>query len=508
MQDDALTFDACTAFNGGMRSALRPNLLQATEFASGKNCDIDRYGDLVTRRGSSKLGSALPAVVRGLGYLDTPSVEMLVAASNGAMYKYTGTIWTLVSGYSPNPSNRVEMTQLIDKLYLTDSVGNVFSFDGTTFTDLGSGATAAPKCKILVSHTGRLFAAGTSVPDELRASDILNAGHWDGSNFSLRVGKGDGDPIKALCPWEGTQIVVGKEHSIYVVDADPTQSTAANWNVSAVDYNVGCVAHRTMKAFGKDVWFLSRAGVHTIQKLYQQSQFQVMDPVSAPIRDVIERINWDYVDMSCAMVWNNRYILAVPLDTSTYPDTVLVYNSLTQSWAPPWTGWQATVFCMSIFSGSFRMNFGQNDGRVLQWRDYTPEALEATSDFQDDSVDIPTEVITRAMNFGDVVSEKISRYVELEFFKSSCVATVQVILDSDSSKQVFNDTINTSQPGLVFPIQFPLTWPLSRPLRRAENIYARGRFSEIQVKVSSSSKKMRLRTVKCAAYTQTVKMKK
>jgi hypothetical protein len=56
------------------------------------------------------------------------------------------------------------------------------------------------------------------------------------------------------------------------------------------------------------------------------------DPISAPIDDVIQRINRNYASNAVATYWNNRYYLAVPLDDSTVNNTVLVYNFILKQW--------------------------------------------------------------------------------------------------------------------------------------------------------------------------------
>ncbi|MDR1191284.1 MAG: hypothetical protein LBK60_06430 [Verrucomicrobiales bacterium] len=389
--DDVLVFDACVNFGGGQRSRVRPGLLEVNQFATGRNFDLDRQGDLITRRGAVRLGDALPGAVRGLFFYFTPDVQQLLAVSGGKVWRLASddaealadaehyAVFEEVAGYTPSEPARVELAQLVDKLYLTDGAGHLFQYDGADFIDLGQYSTAGadaskpPRCKWLVAHMGRLLAAGTRVADELVASDFLDGGHWDYAHQSIRVGNGDGDPITALCPWENWTLIVGKAQSVWLVNADATQGDASMWTVQAVSQNVGCVAHRTMKAFGKDVWFLSRSGVHTVQKLALNSQYQVTDPVSEPIQDLIDRVNWDAADTACAAVWNNRYILAVPLDGADAPNTVLVYNAITQSWTTPWTGWTPTGFTVSGFGGRLRLNFGQPDGRVLRWLDYVPE---------------------------------------------------------------------------------------------------------------------------------------
>ena len=57
------------------------------------------------------------------------------------------------------------------------------------------------------------------------------------------------------------------------------------------------------------------------------------DPLSAPIQDIIENINFDAAQKAVGIYYNNRYYLAVPYgDSQTTNNRVLVYNTLNKQW--------------------------------------------------------------------------------------------------------------------------------------------------------------------------------
>jgi hypothetical protein len=58
----------------------------------------------------------------------------------------------------------------------------------------------------------------------------------------------------------------------------------------------------------------------------------IAEPLSAPISDVIARINFNAVENAVATYWENRYYLAVPLDDSEANNAVLVYNFINKAW--------------------------------------------------------------------------------------------------------------------------------------------------------------------------------
>ena len=140
---------------------------------------------------------------------------------------------------------------------------------GTTAEGIAKVSQTPSKPKLLVSHTNRLFAtsADTAVPsDTIYCSDILDGESFDLAGNSIRVGGGDGDPIVALTSWFDFNLLVFKERSIWVVNANPAQSVA-EWQIRLINNRVGCVAARTVQQVGSDVLFMSRDGVQSVKTI-------------------------------------------------------------------------------------------------------------------------------------------------------------------------------------------------------------------------------------------------
>ena len=193
------------------------------------------------------------------------------------------------------------------------------------------------------------------------------------------VGGGEGDPITGIVSWYNFNLVVFKERSIHVVVTDPSQNHANGWSVNRIDNTVGCVAGRTIAQAGSDVFFLARDGIRTVRTILSGAQSSVSEPISTPIDDIIQRINWGYAQNSCAKFWNNRYIISVPLDNATTPDYTIVFNTVTRSWSGYWTGWTNNVYAESAFSNYPKLIMGDNSGNVLTWLDYVNESSLASS---------------------------------------------------------------------------------------------------------------------------------
>lgn len=525
--DVQMIYDGCTSFNR-VSSFFRVSIIEPDALANAINMDVDQ-GSVTTRRGIEQLGipasvidtedgdplvmedgdpmvteTILPSSrVQGLAFLDTATptlLQRLLAIINANPYQWDGSTWTALTGYTaPNASQRVKCVPLIDRIFLATSGSNLFSWDGTTFVDLGSGTNQPKQYSILCAHKFRLFGAGLpDKPDTLECSDILDGTTWKQLTNSSRVGGGDSDPITALCSWTDNFLVVGKRNSVWLVNADPTQQPS-DWQMKAVVEDIGCVAQESMCRVANDVFWLSVEGVRSLQYTLQGlTQGVEEEPISRPIQDIIDRINWAYIDTATATYWKNRYFLSIPLDTSTDCNAVLVYNTITKGWAGTWTGLSATNFAVTFFNKNARLVMGRTDGIVAQWMDYISPNAESLSNYKDLNEDYPSLCDTRGMNCQDVASPKQGFAGEIEFWKSLAAATVSVSLDGAPWVEFWN---GASQGGSGSKIGDALPWTLNIKTfwRIAADLIRFGSWRELQFRVQADAGKIQLRSVYVAA---------
>jgi len=532
--DDQLAYDASMSFVGGQVSNVRSNLLAPEQYAEGVNIDVTRFGSVQTRRGTDlQLGpvtdpdeptwenistdwdaySTNPwewgsTTVQGVGYYDKPGTEEMVCIGWGTFLKNSGSAWSEVTGYAPNATANVEFAQLVDKVYMTDEAnGNVHSYNGTAITDEGNTSTDPPRCKFLVTHTNRLFAAGLTVADSLACSDVLDGGTWDATGDVIRIGGDSGDPITGLAPWYDWNILVFKERSIYTVNADPTETTAASWTIHNIDRNIGCVSHRSIAQVGSDVFFLAPDGIRTVKTILQGAQTAVSEPISVGIQDVIDTINWTQaVQQASAVFWNNHYILSVPTSSSTTNNTLIVYNTITKSFMGTWTGWAATDFAISAFGGDTRLNIADTT-KVTTWLDYVAESSESDSTYQDDGTDYSSSVSTRAYTFGNPLNELQPNHVEFEWKPGRADSVeVRTMLDSGLEAIIHPSTVDTKTTGVTLPVDLPFTLGRVTPIQKSYNLMPQGPCREIQFKVVAADNKMDLRAVRTSSYVSTMEL--
>lgn len=512
--DDQPIPDGMTSFVGGQVSDSRPTIIGQNAAELMQNMDLSPNGDLTTRRGVSRLGAGLVddgtvngTYVQGMSGFYSAAVgpASLIAVNKRVAFQYIGSTWTKLTGYSAGslPGHTGMLVCIVqgdDSLYFSDVFANIFAWDGTTFTDLGSGGVTEPPfgATSLIWHTNRLVAAGMSLqPDTVAFSDILDATTWDTATQQVNVGKGDGEPIYGIVSWTDFNILVIKRNSIWVINADPSQ-LVENFTIKPITQRTGSLAWRTFKQVGNDVIGLTDTGVRSVQRTVASETKQDLGPaLSFPIADIIRRINKAHYGQCHAVVRNDRWICFVPLDAATECNYAIVWNAITESWSGLWTGWDATCTAQRIASdGSTRMVFGDSHGRAKEWLDYVLDADEVIASFRDDGVEIASRLKTRAGNFNDPQAPKSGLNYEVDYtfsrFAVGGIAAPTVKTRNERGTQIGSTENLTQLTGDEIPDAFDLQ--------------AAGQFRALQFDVETTGGKLSVKRVVGNAFSDTIQL--
>lgn len=205
-----------------------------------------------------------------------------------------------------------------------------------------------PNCSSLMYYGNRLVAIGKfhleTNPlrnhDTVSVSNFLDYNDWDVAD-AFTVNNGSNDQLVGVAPWTLNEFLVFMRNSIYYVSVGNDRYVtgaplSAESYIKTLATDIGCSARKSVVQAGGGVFFLSDNGVYFLQPQPASAEsmklLTMADPISAPIDDVIQRINRNYASNAVATYWNNRYYLAVPLDGSTVNNTVLVYNFILKNW--------------------------------------------------------------------------------------------------------------------------------------------------------------------------------
>jgi len=205
-----------------------------------------------------------------------------------------------------------------------------------------------PNCSGLMFYANRLIALGKhhNEPTALRNYDTVSVSNfldyemWDALD-AFTINNGGNDQIVSISPWTLNEFLVFMRNSIFYIGVGTSRyisgdALSADSYVRTLATDIGCSARKSVVQAGGGVFFLSDSGVYFLQPQPASAEsmklLTMADPISAPIDNVIQRINKNYAYRAVATYWNNRYYLAVPLDDSTVNNTVLVYNFILRQW--------------------------------------------------------------------------------------------------------------------------------------------------------------------------------
>ena len=602
--DDVLAVAGTASFEGGQVSGVVPNLIGNNAVSEALNMTITPSGNYQSRLGVETISTRVSTVasdVQGMFYFDTPTVEQLLVATNGTLYRTaSSTTLSTTAGTHNSVDAQVEFAQLVDKAFFVDGTSHLFFTDGTsverqgtgisstislssrgtgyataptvtftggngsgaaatasvtggsvssvTVTSAGTGYTSAPTVtfstgtggslatgtaalaglapqglKLLASFTNRLFAVGTGTDrNTLYASDILDPGTWKTIN-SIEVGGDDGEDITAIQPYYDFRLLVFKPTRIYSVNVTPQYSeggttyvqTGADWSVQILSEAVGCVAGRTVAQVNKDIFFLANDGIRSVSRSVADDFSAVGLPVSEGVRDVIARINRNHISKANAVFHDNRYLLALPLDSATSCSHILVYNAIFNAFEGLWSLAASRMVETNFSSGytttGIKLALGSPAGALGHYLGYKfAENADNDTDYRDHGTAYTSRIFSKAYDFDDKLSLKAGSHYEVEFYYSgSTNATIAMRRDTDGNDVTLGTGVDTtSAGGLTLPLTLPATLSSQTVKRRADSLRSYGKWRNLRLKVEATSKKLSVRSMLVAANPDTIEVQK
>lgn len=487
--DDEPIFERVEEFSGGVDEYQSPTLLAQNVSQRIQNMVVDDSGKPRTRPGTDGLGGSILSAnqVACLTYFDTPVYERVFAAIAASLRSWDGAAWTNLGGYPYGANTIVEMAQGNNLLYTSDGTNQWQTWSGAAWSGaMGAGATDPPVgANIMCWHTFRMFAVTGAARDTIYTSDIGSAGtgNWPVAN-SFRVGQGEGDDIVGLCSHKSFNLIVGKEASIYLVNANPAVAVA-NWQILRLSASVGVVGKRTLIAHGDQVFFLSKDGIRVITPTEGiEVPYEVSTPISQQLQPWIDRVNWSVASTSVFHRYANYVFCALPLDSDTTPKHVFVFNVRLGKWVGVWTGWNPVSMVTSRFAGVSRFLIGSADGWVNQWKDYADRTLSTT--YTDNGTDITWQARSRAFQFGEPVNWKDPTWMEIRVTDAaSPSATIRLYLDGSVAKTW---TVNLLQIQNQLPLTLPFDLALTLPATVAKSLDGLREFNEAFIEIEGTQR--------------------
>lgn len=175
-----------------------------------------------------------------------------------------------------------------------------------------------------------------SVRDEIAASDILDESTYDQIYNQFRITGGTADYVVGMHGFYDDSMIVFNRNSLHIIT--DTQGSLDDTVVRELTNEVGCLARKSIIMKANTVMFLSDSGVYALTFVDQYNLRGAEEPLSKNIQPYIDRINRDKADKAVGIYHDNRYFLAVPLDSTAGANdaqgnnAVLVFNFLNKAW--------------------------------------------------------------------------------------------------------------------------------------------------------------------------------
>jgi len=319
------------------------------------------------------------------------------------------------------------------------------------------------------------------IADEIIASDILDSNTYDRVLNQFRISGGTADYVVAMHGFYDDALVVMNRNSIHAVVG--TQGSLADTVVKELTSEVGCLARKSVVMQANNLLFLSDNGVYALTFLNDYNLRGTEEPLSKNIQPYIDRINARLAGNATAVYYDNRYYLAVPLDSVVGADdaqgnnAILVFNFLNKGWESLDTygssGFLITDFVTAGAGVRNDLYAVSSSGGI-----HKMEATESPSDsisaeFGSSSTTSPSinaSLTTRGYDFG---TQERKRFTDFQTQMQSFPA---------GSPSTFDVSFSTEDPDNAFPIGSTnaLIGDLSNSNNEEETANVRGRLGGLR----------------------------
>jgi hypothetical protein len=254
----------------------------------------------------------------------------------GNSYQVVNATTTLIEWYAPIGNYNTSSSDIFE-------FGGRFSVGGGFMHQPGAPWATYFQRRLFVpfyySQSGTFSApvyTSRKISDEIAVSDLLDTTTFDQIENQFRITGGTADYVVAMHGFYDDSLVVLNRNSIHLVAQ--TQGSLSDTVVKELTGEVGCLARKSVVMQANNMLFLADEGIYGLTFLNDYNLRGTEEPLSKNIQPYIDRINKNLAGDSVAVYFNNRYYIAVPLDSvaggndARGNNAVLIYNFLNKGW--------------------------------------------------------------------------------------------------------------------------------------------------------------------------------
>lgn len=445
----------------GLNTEGHPALISDTQCARLINADLSQLGRLKKRAGFSSVANDLGAdpFVSLARFNPQAGIDVMLGYNQKEIrYWDFGSDWSVALKTGFTPSEYAKFIIGNDKALFINGKDNAQLIDASfNVTDLGDDVNSPPVGDVGCFFRDRYFIAKDSI---LYYSDVITADFDRTSNF-FRVNPGDNDSITNLIPFRNDELIIFKEHSIWLLKT--YGANISSWYLQPVNVKVddrsttaGCVAKDAAVRAGDDIYFFAEDGVRSLRRNEQDKLFGLEVPESDLITsEWIDLINWQHKDKIRSVCYRNRIIFAVCSEFSTTPDIWLVLHLQRD---PSLNGWSVyktidtKTFAKAYYMGQEKLYFSSNTSGQI---------FEMFKGISDNGAGFEFEYISRLEDLGNLNFQANTKRAASLFIrgtsKINSTVTVMIRFDENIAWETLG-VINLSEnvPTLSLTLPFNL----------------------------------------------------
>lgn len=383
---------------------------------------------------------------------DDGSAQVIMYSIEDKVYSVNSAGVTSLRATVATSDQQGELTQGLNRMYFCNGLDDPLVFDTSlAFSTIASGSTTMPKHTTADYFLNMLFVNDVSNKSFVHISNTLTDQFSDPAR-TLKLGEGSGNSeVIKLQGYRNREMLVFMSNRIEEIVVGSDLTDVATWDIKTIDERYGIGAKDTVKELGGSVFFLdneNRVRILSRTALDAPTGTQAV-AVSEKIEADLDTINKLHISKASAGVFEDFYMLSVPLGDSTENDSIFVLDVTNGAWYGPWTLNAAKFVESDIRARGIDVFFGSSSGGdIVRMFDGT---------FDDDGSSYETEVITKKYDFGRPESDKIFNEIEIAVLGTgSGTVTVEARVDQAAFTSVGSFSIIAGGPSLPIDLPFEL----------------------------------------------------
>jgi len=299
-------------------------------------------------------------------------------------------------------------------------------------------------------------------------SDLLDTDNYYAAESQFRINKGSADFLVSFFPYQEDQLICFLRNSIHMINNVATTSASNTYEITRQH---GCVARKSIAQSGPQTFFLSDNGVIVLSPGQDPAKGIGVAiskisgetiPMTRPIQDQFDEVNFAAADTACGIVHDNKYYLAVPTGSSTVPNAIFVFDLLSNSWIsasdsyPAMSGSLAFhvddwVVCSHGSAPTRRRLFACNDTGfyLMEENSIDDSGRKIGSTSESGTTAIAGKLVSRSFTLDDIGVKSWRRGQVAAKTVNNDAFNIKVnTIDPDASNTVLSHTANSTEEAL------------------------------------------------------------